>query len=152
MVLNFVRFTADDYPEYKSWFADADLNAHLGPMDQDWLDAVLAERDEDGAIWAVFEGETLVAVVEIGFDPRHKLPAVICAIATKPALRRRGIARAVLREAMRQSHARGIREHQCVVEQHNAAARRLVESEGFQLISAVPDDHGYLRYSHRRAA
>ena len=39
------RFQQEHYAEYASWFADPELNRHLGPIDQGWLDAVLSQPE-----------------------------------------------------------------------------------------------------------
>ncbi len=46
MELVFRRFQQTDYPEYAAWFVDAELDRQLGPMDQAWLDAVLASQGQ----------------------------------------------------------------------------------------------------------
>ena len=48
MHLEFRRFQEEDYPEYASWFTDPELNRRLGPIDQDWLEAVLCESESEG--------------------------------------------------------------------------------------------------------
>ena len=58
-------FEAADFPAYRAWYADAELDAHLGPMDEDWLTFVLA--DKDGRQFSYLAQEKLVAV--IGVNP-----------------------------------------------------------------------------------
>jgi hypothetical protein len=48
------EFVVDDWSWVQEWFQDLLLDRELGPMDIDWLDAVLAERN----------GVQLVATVE----------------------------------------------------------------------------------------
>lgn len=48
------EFSADDWPWVQEWFQDALLDRELGPIDVEWLNAVLAER----------HGVQLVATVE----------------------------------------------------------------------------------------
>lgn len=41
------RFQQEHYAEYAAWFADPELNRHLGPIDQEWIDAVLSHPVRD---------------------------------------------------------------------------------------------------------
>jgi hypothetical protein len=40
------KFLREDFPEFRTWFADPELNRRLGPMEEDdeWLD-VLSQQD-----------------------------------------------------------------------------------------------------------
>ena len=77
MDLAFKRFRREDYDEYASWFVDPEMNRHLGPMDEFWLEAVLSQPESAGVTWAVFRGLELVAVVETVFDSEQRLPVGI---------------------------------------------------------------------------
>jgi len=146
MELEFRRFQQGHYPAYAAWFVDPELDRWLGPMDQEWLDAVLAEPATEGITWAVFRDEALVAVIETVFDPQGHLPAGITAIAVKPSLRRQGIGGAVLHKLLALHHAQGIDAHVAYVAQDNESARRLVEGVGFAPTAAEADEHGYLEF------
>lgn len=150
MKLEFKKFQQTDYLEYAAWFVEPELNRRLGPMDQDWLDAVLAEPEAEGVTWAIFRNAELVAVVETVFDPTKHLSAVISAIAVKPALRHQGIGTAVLQTLLTMHHTKGIAKHVADVAQDNETARRLLERVGFVLTASELDEHGYLefRYSY----
>lgn len=148
MTLEFRRFQADYYAEYATWFADIELNRRLGPMDQEWLDSVLAEPAAEGITWAVFRDAELVAVIETGFDPQGQLPTVILGIAVKPSLRRQGIGKAVLQKILALHYAQGRHEHIAYVAQDNQSARRLIESIGFVSTGSEPDEHGYLEFRY----
>jgi hypothetical protein len=52
MNLELKRFQQEHYAEYASWFVDHELNQHLGPIDQEWLDEVLAQPESAGNTWA----------------------------------------------------------------------------------------------------
>jgi RimJ/RimL family protein N-acetyltransferase len=143
MNLDFKRFQREQYAEYASWFADPNLNHQLGPMDEEWLDSILSEPESAGITWAVFRGDELVAVVETVFDPHHQLPAAIAAIATKPTLRRQGIAAAALHHILTLHHTQGITEHIAYVSTHNPAGRRCLEKVGFIQAASEPNEHGY---------
>ncbi|MEZ4730437.1 MAG: GNAT family N-acetyltransferase [Caldilineaceae bacterium] len=148
MKLTFRQFQEADYPEYASWFVDADLNHRLGPMDQAWLDAVLTEPAAQGITWAILREAEFVAVIETVFDPDGHLPAGIPAIAVKPSLRGQGIGTAVLHQLLALHHAQGIEQHIAYVAQDNVSARRLVECVGFVQTDAEPNEHGYLEFQH----
>ncbi|MEB4614072.1 GNAT family N-acetyltransferase [Leucobacter sp. M11] len=92
-------FRREDYPWYRAWYDDAELDAQLGPMDEEWLTAVLTEST----------GEQLVAVETAG--PRAGEPAAVVGIvwgipehpehtisdlAVCPALRRTGVGQRVI--------------------------------------------------------
>lgn len=85
MGLCFERFQREYYLEYASWFSDPELNYQLGPMDEDWLSAVLDQEEDEGITWAIFLNLEMVGVVETWFDPQKRLPVGITGIAVKPA-------------------------------------------------------------------
>ena len=142
------RFQPEHYAEYASWFADPELNRRLGPMDADWLEAVLSQPEREGSTWAALRGAELVAVVETALDPERRLPAVITAIATRPALRRQGIGSRVLAHVLSLHRGQGIGEHLAFVAADSPGARRCLEKAGFVLVTPGPDAYGYLTYRH----
>lgn len=150
MNLNLKRFQREHFAEYASWFADPEINLHLGPMDEEWLDVVLSQSEAEGVTWAVFRGAELVAVVETAFDPKNSLLAVIPAIATKPELRQQGIGTAALRLILSLHKDKGIVEHIAYVSIHNLGGRLCVERAGFVPVSSTPDEHGYIEFRHRQ--
>lgn len=149
MNLVFKRFEREYYPEYESWFSDPYLNRQLGPMDEDWLDAVLSEPPSEGATWAVFRGNEMVAVLECVFDPSRKLPAGITALATKPDLRQGGIGTAVLQTILALHSGQGIIEHVAYISKNNQAGQRCFEKSGFMPVTPEPDENGYIEYRRR---
>jgi GNAT superfamily N-acetyltransferase len=150
--LELKRFQREYYAEYVSWFADPELNRHLGPMEQAWLDAVLSQPESAGVTWAVFRSTELVAVVETIFDPERRLPAAITAIATKPSLRQQGIGTTVLQKILSLHKSKGIVEHVTYVSIHNSSGRRCVEKAGFVPVMAEPDERGYIEFRHYHPA
>ena len=146
MDLEFRRFRQNHYPEYASWFVDPELNRWLGPMGTDWLDAVLSEPESEGATWAVFRSEELVAVVETGFDPQDPSLATIRGIATKPALRRQGIGTAVLQLLFDRHAQRDITEHITFISLRNPDSTRFHDRLGFVRTATPPNEHGYAEW------
>ena len=97
-MLEFRRFQEKDFQAYASWFADPEQNRWLGPIDREWLGAVLSEREAEGATWAVFRDGTFIAVAETAFDLEGRR-AAITAFATQPDCRRQGVGTAVFEGA-----------------------------------------------------
>ena len=141
--LVFDRFRREHFDEYRAWFVDPELNRRLGPMDDEWLTAILGETDEQGITWAVFVGSELVGVVETVFG--SDLPCAITAIAVKPAWRRQGLGRAMLRQLFADYRARGIEAYLAYVEETNVAASKLLLDVGFKAVSA-PNDKRYVEF------
>lgn len=144
MDLSFRRFHQDDYPEYAAWFSDPELNRPLGPMDDDWLAAVLLEGDL-GEMWAVFLNTEMVGVVGAVFDPNHKLPVGITEIAVKAARRRQGLAKAIFEKLLAEHQQRGLTSHMAFIRTTNRASRQLFQGLGFVAVSE-PDEHGFIEY------
>ena len=142
------RFQQEHYAEYASWFADPELNRHLGPIDQGWLDAVLSQPESAGVTWAVFRHRELVAVVETVIDPKNQLPAAITAVAVKPSLRRQGIGTSVLRLILSLHKNKGILEHVAYISLDNMGGQRLVTRTGFVPVRSEPDERGYIEFRH----
>ena len=150
MKLELKRFQQEYYAEYASWFADPELNHNLGPMDQEWLDVVLSQPEWEGITWAVFHGMELVAVIETVFDPEHRLPAAITALAIKPSHRKQGIGTSVLQQILSFHKSKGIVEHVTYVSIHNPGGRRCVEKAGFMAVTEEPNEHGYIMFRHHQ--
>jgi RimJ/RimL family protein N-acetyltransferase len=148
MNLEFRRFQREYYPEYVSWFVDPELNRHLGPMGEDWLEAVLSEPEAEGVTWAVFRDDQMIAVIETFFDPSDSLSAIITGLATKPDLRRAGIGTTVLRMILARHRRKGIVKHVVYISINNPAGRRCAEKAGFVPIKVEPDEHGYIWLWH----
>lgn len=142
------RFQQEHYAEYASWFADPELKRHLGPIDQEWLDAVLSQPESAGVTWAVFRHRELVAVVETVFDPENNLRAAITAIAVKPSLRRQGIGTSVLRLILSLHKSKGIAEHVAYISLQNLGGQRWATRAGFVPVTSEPDERGYIEFRH----
>jgi GNAT superfamily N-acetyltransferase len=149
MDLEIKRFRRGHYPEYASWFVDPELNRHLGPIDMDWLHAVLSQSEAEGATWAVFHDGDLVAVIGTVFDPQNQFPSVISAIAVKPSLRRQGIGTAVLQRILLLDQCKGSVEHMAYISAENPAGQRCLFKAGFAPMASEPNEHGYLAFRYR---
>jgi ribosomal protein S18 acetylase RimI-like enzyme len=147
--LELKHFQQEHYTEYASWFVDVELNRHLGPMDEVWLDAVLSQPEAEGVTWAVFREMELVAVVETAFDFENPQFAVVSAIATKPELCRQGIGRTALRLVLSLHKNKGILEHVAYVSIHNPGGWHCLGKAGFMPVRSEPDERGYIEFRHR---
>ena len=87
--MRYAHFTRADFPAYRGWYADEELNRQLGPMDAAWLEQVLAKAT--GVQLSFFLGEALVAVAGVALPPTPDLPYVITDLAVQPERRRQGI-------------------------------------------------------------
>ncbi len=94
------RFDRSHFEQYLSWYKDPELNRWLGPMDEEWLDAVMNE--EDGIQYAIFDNDEFVAVLGITYGSEQQPFTVITDIAINPAQRRKGIGSRILAELNRQ--------------------------------------------------
>ena len=150
MQLEFKRFQREYFSEYAVWFTDPELNRHIGPMDQDWLEAVLAQPESEGVTWAVFRNGEMVAVIETVFDPARRMPAAITAIATKPDRRLQSIGSTVLREILLLHQRQGFVEHVAYISMDNPAGRACAEKAGFVPFTSQPDERGFLEFRHRQ--
>src|SRR5215470_3735472 len=83
--LQFCKFAQEDFPEYKSWYVDPELNRQLGPIDDEWLAYVLNEQD--GVEYSIFRDQELVAVLGIKLPDEKRPDYVVTDLAVKPSLR-----------------------------------------------------------------
>lgn len=145
--LNMRRFQADDFVVYRRWYADALLNGHLGPMDDEWLTHVLA--DTEGEQWAVLADGGLVAV--IGLTPDAEYDAwVITDVAVDPARRGLGWGRRALHAllalpAMQTRHC-----WRAYVAEDNPQAQGFFDALGWQRLCAPGADDPFWAYAWQR--
>ena len=144
MKLKILKFKTEDFEEYKSWYKDSDLNKELGPMDQEWLDYVLKEKD--GREYSVFSGGKLVAVAGIKFpDSKHPY-YFITSIAVKPSFKRQGIGSQVLQYLMKLHPLKSRQFWKAVINIRNIKARSFLEKNGWICKSEKPDEHGMITF------
>jgi len=127
------RFAAEDFPTYRSWYADARLNRHLGPMDEDWLAHVLA--DTEGEQWAVRSDAALVAVIGLTPDPEQSA-WVITDFAVDPTRRGQGWGRRAWAALLAQPALRERRSFRAYVAEDNPEALAFFEVLGWQRLAA----------------
>lgn len=150
MDLIYNRFQREHYADYASWFVDAELNRNLGPMDDEWLEAILTEPETAGVTWAVFRGKDMVAVIEAWYDPENPLVAAITALATKPSLREQGIGSTVLQQILELHRSKGITTHLAYIQENNLAAQRCAQKVGFTQADSPPNEYGMLEFRHNQ--
>lgn len=144
-------FAAEHFAEYTAWFADQELDRHLGPMDEAWLQLVLSGGEVPGdETWAVLREGELVAVVEALLDADDRSTYTIGAVATKPGLRKQGIGAMSLQRVLDLHKSRGIVEHTARVAISNTAGQRCAARAGFVPVNPTPDQHGYIELRRRQ--
>ncbi len=87
-------FAADDYSWLQVWYEDPVLDEELGPLDDEWLEYVLA--DETGEQLVVLTDGAPVAVVGIVWANGENAAHAVTDIAVDPARRGTGLGRTAL--------------------------------------------------------
>lgn len=82
-----------DWPWIQRWFQDPELNLRLGPMDEDWLQHVLQERD---GVELVAQSPDGTPFALVGLDWLRPGLVVITDLAVDPGRRGRGLGRQAL--------------------------------------------------------
>lgn len=144
MNLKLVPFERAHFPEYKSWYKDVELNTHLGPMDDEWLEHVL--DDEHGCEYSVVQEEKMVAVVGITFPVPDHPYYFLTDLAVHPNSRGTGIGSKALQLLMQKFPLQEGETWRVVINQQNTKAQSFFEKNGWQLISNEPDEHGMLMF------
>jgi ribosomal protein S18 acetylase RimI-like enzyme len=122
-------FKANDFPIYRSWFSDEELNAALGPMDQEWLSHIL--EDKQGGQF-VLEAEGQIRAVVGVIWPRTKSErAVITDIAADPNQRRKGFGRTALALLLQSSQGKSF-QWMAYVDVSNTKAQAFFTCLGWQ--------------------
>ncbi|MBI3336260.1 GNAT family N-acetyltransferase [Candidatus Peregrinibacteria bacterium] len=142
MNLQFSTFRVEDFPEYKSWYDDAELNKRLGPMDDEWLSHIMSERD--GCEYSIFRDRELVAVTGLTFPTIEHPYYIVTDLAIKPHLRDQGIGSAILHELMRLHALQPGQSWKVFVDIKNPKAKLFFEKNGWICESETPDKHGML--------
>jgi len=169
--------TTGDLTAIAGWFEDRDTRRFLGGPE--WPDRMLAHAERSvGTVFrgarqigahhylAVADG-TSAGYVDCGAFDRctayggegpdgpiilETIEAVTGSIAfvTNPALRGRGLGRAMIAAMLARAELRDVELFEAGVEPQNTASRRCLEAAGFELASERPDFEGMLYYRWRR--
>lgn len=122
--MEFRLFTADDWSWVQEWFKDAVLDRELGPMDRDWLDAVLTERNGVQLV-AIIEGRPVALVGCLWGNDEHP-SHYITDIAVAPELRGQGLAVRTLQGVLAWPGHRPMDRWTAFVNPRNVAAQTLL--------------------------
>ena len=119
----------DDWAWIQRWFTDETLNRELGPLDEEWLEYVLADRE--GAELVVEEDGQPVALVGIVWgDARH--PHGITDLAIDPARRRTSIGRRAVAAILAWPELPPTTRWVAFVDRGNRPARSFFEALGWE--------------------
>ncbi|MGK6313954.1 N-acetyltransferase family protein [Neorhizobium sp. DT-125] len=136
MDIRFRLFAETDLPEYRAWFADAELNHRISYPDDIWFRHV---HQPENACWAVSDEHGLVAVLQVDREGGTGY----LDIALRPHRRRRGLGTAML-SAFLGAPGRAYEIIEGRISPDNAAALALVRRCGFTLLPDLDDD-GFVR-------
>lgn len=92
------RFTRDDWGWVQKWFEDETLNNELGPLDEEWLEYVLAEESGVQLVYCEADGSP-AALVGCVWDPAG-IEHGITDLAVNPSRRNKGVGRRALNETL----------------------------------------------------
>lgn len=148
--LIFTKFKPQDFAEYQSWFKDPELNAHLGPMEENdpWLDYILTNNE--GVEYSIFNEHQMIAEVGILF-PNQQYPSYyITNLAIKPGLRNQGVGSKVLKALINLHPLKGGESWKTAVNANNPKARSFLEKNGWIGLSSTPDDANMYDYEFPR--
>ncbi|RLV56152.1 GNAT family N-acetyltransferase [Aeromicrobium phragmitis] len=143
------RFTAEDWPWLRAWYADPQLNAQLGPLDEDWLHHVLAEHD--GVELVASHREAPVAVVGCVWGTGEHPDHVITDLAVAPGRRREGWAAAAVQEFLAWPGHLDAPAWRAYVESGNQVAFAFFESLGWALTETAEERGDDLHLFRRRS-
>lgn len=138
-------FQRRDFDEFRSWFIDPLLQKTLGPMDEEWLEYVLAESPP--AQFSFFVDDSLVAVIGISFPVQEHPYFVVTDVAVLPAKRRQGIAAkaiSLLQDSFVDTEFCNHQWHACV-EPDNSGGKAFFDSLGWQRDTRIQNDMYYYR-------
>lgn len=143
--LTFERFRREDFPVYQSWFADPELNQHLGPMESNdpWLEEILASKD--GVEFCIFKDGEMLAELGVLF-PTEAFPAFyITNLAVRPDLRGMGIGSMVLQKAIA-LFTKNSEYWRCFVDQNNPKAIAFLLKNSWKRVNEQADEHGMFEF------
>lgn len=148
--MRYAQFTRADFPTYCAWYADAELNRQLGPMDEAWLEHVLGDRG--GVQRSFFLDDELVAVAGVALPPEPGLPHVITDLAVHPGQRGQGIGSAALALLLAAEEFADTAGWEASVSPDNPGAQRFLQGRGWASVAAPSDEDEMLTYRYGAVA
>ena len=146
--MQFQKFRFQDFPEYKSWYKDPELNKHLGPPpDQEWLDCVMQEKE--GCEYSVFDNNKMVAVLGINFPTAKDPSYYITDIAINPGLKNQGIGSKVLDQLLILHPLKPGQSWKAFLNKDNQEARAFFSKKGWVCESKTPGKNNMLTFSYK---
>ncbi len=142
MSMQIRKFEAADYPAYQTWFKHPDINQHLGPIDEEWLQHIL--EDKAGAQFCFLEGEKLLAVVGVVWANSENPFHVISDIAVNPKYQRQGLGQKAIHQLLAHHDTSAYKQWSAYVHHKNNPAQGFFKSLGW--INDGLEDH-YFRFS-----
>jgi ribosomal protein S18 acetylase RimI-like enzyme len=144
--LSFYRFHPDYFEEYLSWFADPELDQHLGPMEANdpWLDYVMS--NQQGTDFAVYRDGEMVAEIGIQFPIEENFAYYITNLAVKPELRRQGVGSLVLSAITNLYPLQSGASWRCFVHENNHKTRFFLEKNKWKYQNEFPDEEGFFEF------
>lgn len=124
-----VPFEQHHFKEYQSWFTEPTLAQFLGPLDEEWLTAVLSEKD--GAQYAFVADGLLIGVVGLKFPVPDHPYYVLTDIAVNPKQYQQGWGSKILRGLLRRYPLDGQQYWLCFIDVTNTAALAFVKKHGW---------------------
>lgn len=124
------EFTRDDWGWVQQWFEDATLNNELGPLDEEWLEYVLA--DETGAQLVYCEADgSPAALIGCVWDPAG-IEHGITDLAVHPRRRTSGVGRRAVDATLSWSGHPASEHWVAFVDPENTAAFSFFSTLGWQ--------------------
>ncbi len=144
--LSFSRFHTNDFEEYLSWFADPELDQHLGPMEANdpWLDYVMSNHQ--GADFAVYRDGEMVAEIGLQFPNEENSTYYITNLAVKPELHGQGIGSLVLSAIIILYPLQRRESWRCFVHENNPKTRAFLEKNKWKCQNEFPDEEGFFEF------
>lgn len=122
-----VPFQAHHFSIYQDWFSDASLAKYLGPLDDEWLQCVLDEKD--GAQYALLDNGKLVGVAGMKYSTSGHAHYVLTDIAIAPQERKKGYGAKLLMALFAQHHELY---WLCYIDPDNSGAIAFFTQQGWQ--------------------
>ncbi|GGA86671.1 hypothetical protein GCM10011491_12890 [Brucella endophytica] len=138
MQITFRPFESDDLPEFRAWFADAELSRRLSFPDDEWFAYVTAGAA--ARCWVVLEAGRTIAQVQV--DREDSVRGYLD-FALRPDLRGRGTGAAVL-SAFLSGPGRDYAALEAHIEPDNAASIACCRRCSFTILPE-PDAEGFVQ-------